>query len=577
MLSEYPSFKYKEESIIIIPGSKFLKNELKDRLNLMGIEVNNNLDKSTLIDLYESALKDNKNKLKIISQLRKDTDNINSKLAMSQRQSLPHNIISSNISKNKAMNISYEVKPLNSREQIINIVKPIHTNKGQYTQNPFTSSSMNQKQNINLANFSNVNIFPNSLDKNNNYENNKNKLNDTYSKNHINKSNTHNNESSYISNQNSFLKKKNNIINNNLNNNEFNQKYDEETNNNIIYNHHNNEKDVNNINNNLDNNTLNNKIYNNQYKEAINTDYNKGKKNKNDNKRFTYQENNYPINFDNINDNNRKTYTSLEDKIRYKEKNDADIFRKSKNYNQSNLTFSNLNQYKNDTTLNNGNFINTQREPFLSSDDNKNINIRREPDEVSTFSILSTFNNLKNYFLYKKRKYICIHVIILLLILCFTIGILHLINYSWDSITEFFSNFIEILTNPRRLIEAISSFFSSLFFGAINYYYITIIIIIFGVMLYFYAKKKFFEKKCEDIFKRIVQDLINNNSNLDENMGISEEEIYKRYFKINGITYKHFIKRYLPKLKKLLKNEHRIKSYSIIQNDNIINFWKLED
>jgi len=136
----------------------------------MGIEVNNNLDKSTLIDLYESALKDNKNKLKIISQLRKDTDNINSKLAMSQRQSLPHNIISSNISKNKAMNISYEVKPLNSREQIINIVKPIHTNKGQYTQNPFTSSSMNQKQNINLANFSNVNIFPNSLDKNYNYE-----------------------------------------------------------------------------------------------------------------------------------------------------------------------------------------------------------------------------------------------------------------------------------------------------------------------------------------------------------------------------------------------------------------------
>ena len=73
MESEYPSFKFNGESISIIPGRYFSKNDLKNRLHLMGIETNNIQEKSILINLYESSLKDNKNKLKVISQLKKDT------------------------------------------------------------------------------------------------------------------------------------------------------------------------------------------------------------------------------------------------------------------------------------------------------------------------------------------------------------------------------------------------------------------------------------------------------------------------------------------------------------------------
>ena len=113
----------------------------------MDFKDNNIQDKENLSKLYDSSLNNYQNCLKIIQRLRKDTNNMNTKLAISQRQSMPSNIkTSNNLAQIKMMNISYDVKNLygNSREQQINIIKPVHTNRGKYVQNPFISSISGQ-------------------------------------------------------------------------------------------------------------------------------------------------------------------------------------------------------------------------------------------------------------------------------------------------------------------------------------------------------------------------------------------------------------------------------------------------
>jgi hypothetical protein len=72
-----------------------------------------------------------------------------------------------------------------------------------------------------------------------------------------------------------------------------------------------------------------------------------------------------------------------------------------------------------------------------------------------------------------------------------------------------------------------------------------------------------------------VQDLIINN-NYNDNMGITEDQIYQRYFKNEGISYKKFVKKYLPILMKLGKKESKIRIYSLIQDENInVIYWKI--
>ena len=145
--TEYPSFIINGEKIIIMPGSHFSKNELKTRLKELGLKNINNQDKSYISKLYDSVLTNENNRQKLIQFLRKDTSNMNMKLAMSQRQSMPSNIsISNNPAQYRIMNISSEIKDLypNSREQQINLVRPMHTNKGKYAQNPFISGISGQ-------------------------------------------------------------------------------------------------------------------------------------------------------------------------------------------------------------------------------------------------------------------------------------------------------------------------------------------------------------------------------------------------------------------------------------------------
>ena len=171
--SEYPSFNFKGEKIIIIPGSHFSKNELKTRLKEIGLKEINNQQKDYLSKLYDSLLCNKNNRLKLIQLLRKDTNNMNSNLAKSQRQSMPANInISNNSAQYRVMNISNEIQSLypGSREQQINLVRPIHTNKGKYAQNPFISGNFSQ-------NFNYDNSYNNEINNKNKYNDNINSFN----------------------------------------------------------------------------------------------------------------------------------------------------------------------------------------------------------------------------------------------------------------------------------------------------------------------------------------------------------------------------------------------------------------
>ena len=609
MKVEYPCFTYNNEVFIIIPGSRFSRNELKTRLKIMGIVDTNNLNKTNLIDLYESSLKNNQNRLKILPQLRKDTDNINSKVSLSQRQSLPPNMISTNISQNKVMNISCEVNPFNSREQQINIVKPMHTNKGQYSQNPFISSNISQNQSSNTFNyeFSSNNINQISNNNSNNYDKNNNiNLDSTYN---FNNTNSNNNNFSYIGNQEIYIKKNNDnsIISNSNNSKIFNQKVEEQ-----INRENNNSRNIPNVmRNNINKNSnlnINNMIFSKQYEEDINNNLLNNNNNNNNNinitnnnsKSFTYQtnkdmnnnmNNNYNNDINDINDNNRKTYTNISDQTQYlqlKQRLPSDEISDNdgNNNNPYKKIFNNNNNQNNNNDINNKNYnynqeisIETQRKTLVNNDDNNvvnNNNRQREQDEVSTFTFFSTFSNIKNYQFYKNRKFICLHTIILLLILCFTIAILQLITYSWDSIIDFISSFLELLVDPVRLIEVIASFFSSIFFGAINYFYITIPLLIFAFIGYIRLKKYLFKKEIKELLNKIIKDLNNNNIS-NENRAISEDNIYEKYLKNNGVSYREFVKKYIPAMRKMRRNEPRLNLSSMRNNDKEIVFWELSD
>ena len=116
----YPMIRMNNESIAIMPGSRFTKNELKSRLHEMDIDSSNIQDKNTLVNLDESTLNNNYNKLKILNKLRKDTEIYNSKLGISQRQSIQASNANtmSNNSKTKIINISTDVKPFNPNNTI---------------------------------------------------------------------------------------------------------------------------------------------------------------------------------------------------------------------------------------------------------------------------------------------------------------------------------------------------------------------------------------------------------------------------------------------------------------------------
>ena len=575
--TEYPSFNFNDEKIIIMPGSHFSKNELKSRLKELGLKGINNQEKSYLSKLYDSHLCNDKNRLKLIQLLRKDTNNMNLKLTINQRQSMPAFLSSlNNPMQNKYMNISSDVKNLDSfsREQQINLVRPMHTNKGKYAQNPFISgisgqnfyNSYNNEINNKIKYNENINSFnSNNPSENNelkmdnaNLNNRNNFMNNTYNVN-LEKNNLSN--ISKINNNSSFLSDNNNLFKNNgpKPNEEIKTDIYNNINNRFYRNKNNNEEEKINTEQIKDvpHNSYNQNVL--EYNESKNLDLDNiettpdgndyGNNYKKHSKRLTYQPDSLKNDIYSNNQKNRRTLTNKPHSININE-----------------IPYNEVRQNISTNSNNNINLSNNEQE------ENIYVQKKKEPDEVSaysTFSFFTAFENFKKYPLYKNRKFILIHLLILLAILCIAISLFHAINNSWESILDFFSG-------TKNLFGNILSYIYSLILFPINHWYISIPIVVLIFVFYIIMKKYLFKKRCQEIYERIVRDL---SENENEDRRISEDDICRRYSQLYGINYNTFLEKYLPMIRKLRRNDKQNRLKISAENDNYQNYiyWSLNE
>ena len=518
MSINYPVFTFNNESVIIRPGREFSKNELNSRLHQMGIQLNETKDKNTMAGLYDSYLQNNQNKLKIFNILRKDTQMRNSRLGLTQRESVPPSNNMSNVSKNKHMNISNEVRPFeqgNRRVQEINISQKIYTNKPEYTPNTFVSNNMNQEQDNETVDYR----YPNNV--------NQKSVEQSFS----NSRNFQNPNILNVSHRPEF----NNYQNLDNSKNNYNN-----TSNNANYPSFNNENSIRVREN---NNSINEKIYTNKGTPFYNQPQEFNSSNLRNSNSNQFRNNNY----NNYNNNYNNNYSN------------------NNNYNSGNM---NQNSQRMNIEPNHQPPV-SYRQEISSGINNNNINQRREPDEESEFSVFSTLRKLP---LYKNRKHICVNIVLSLLIICLVIGFLKLINTYWDSITDYFSE----LWN-RGFVDAIFGFISSVFFGAVNYFYITIPLIIL-IFLFVLALKNFLiSKRCEEIFNNIVNDL-RNGTTRSGNRYLSYDDMFRDYAMKYGISKEEFQKKYIKELERKRRKKSGMKKSNLKDNNgNDIIIWEYDN
>lgn len=522
MSKNYPVYNLNNETIVILPGSRFTKNELISRLHEINIDIGNYKNKKEIESLYDLNLMDDKNKFLLLNKLRKDTEYFKSKLEISQRQSIFEsnaNTISNN-PKNKVLNITHDVKPFtenNSIQQEITISKPNNINRNSNYQNSYISNNMNN-QNQEYDNYKNS-YNNNQLRKgnSNNYlssrnfqENNQSNINLSYGNNQL---NNNNNNPSQI---------KNSINNINMNN-DYNMNNKGFNNNSYIQSQINAQRKYDNIDNKGYNN-YNNKD-NTNYKEEINNDINR-----NNNNNTFFQDN----------PNNPKIFTNI------------------RTPNPINIQ---------DPTSHNNNFknisFNPNENPFKEDNSQKMVIEEPRKSVITNEEDQSIYTNSSS-----KREPYTEPTLLSLLIVLITIGQIFLIYKYWDSI-------IEILTNPSRIFHGIFDFISSLFFGSISHFYYIIPLIILIAVIVIIFKKYAFKKRCEEIINKIIEYLINN-QNIGENNSITEDDIYQRFVKNYGVSYEEFKKRYIKTLRRMRRNEQRLKIIGQSINGNEIMTWYLK-
>ena len=582
--SSYTSFILDNEEYFILPSQNFSTQEIKARLKEMNINDNNTRDREYLKHLYDSAIQDYSNRLKIINQLKRDTSRTISILNLSETKPFPYNMNTSNdISQKKEANMSYEINNRypHMRENTVNLRKPkiiIKMINAPQNQDNKYINRLNQDMNEHRLNLNNLN-----------------QPNIGYNYNNRQIVNDNNKYGNYPYDVNNL--KQNNEYNNNFNN----------------------------INNNTKN--LNEYHRNNQYEE-INTDINDdrnetNKRNPNQEKldqiadkiknyNFKRRMNNIhiipeskyenvPEEYENDSDNNNLNYNNqyksqtiniIPKKINFQQNiNNADYQPNKIQDERIDLNSQNKLKKNQIETNNNNSFINAlyQGIEVRNKDNNDNNNNennnnknqknkkennidKKDDDEKSSYSIFSAFENFKKNPLYKYRKFILIHIIVLLIFLIISISLLHLIYNYRENILNFFSDIFNILCQPRRILDLLTSFISVLFLGPIHYWYISIPVLILLFVFYIYMRKYLFKKRCKEILEKIVKHLKN-----DENNYISEIDIYKRFVQPYGISYDKFLKKYLVQLHKLRRNDNRLKLSSMKKDEKIIVFWELSE
>lgn len=550
-MDKYDTFIYSGKKVVIRKGKDFSKNEIKSRLHQMNIDFDlSENSKTYFTNLYDEALYNNSNKIKIFDKLKSDTERLGI-LTINQNyiQNNRRNFISDN---EEAEEETIKNKKKEKGKKII--IKDEIINDEQLN----SIYNSNERNNINSFNKNTKSDFTNVL-ANQIRENKQNNRLNAFEYNH---QKYNNNEINYEEDiENTPYQPYNNLRNrpqdySNFNNTNYNNK-------------------ENNIQRRYDNNKHYGNANINQFQYET-TEYNNSPINKNERKKELI-----------IND---KNFNNLEKKLNDRFRNDYNNKRRlsnqyNDNYKQNN-NYNNLNKnerrnnnmeiYQENESENNNNSIN------IPVNNNKNNLINRKRyrnyalEKINEGNYLEEEENLDNNPDIENKN----NIELLLYILFLIIGglliyfVLKIIFRVSNTLTEGVTQTVRIVTNPRRLFrELIWGLIKSILMGILyEYIYITLPLAILSFVIYMLKQRREFNKLCKQIIEDIKKDLENK---MDKS--ISENEIIDKYSKKYNIDKNIFIKKYLKALRELRKKDHSLK---LSQNNNkgvTETFWELSN
>ena len=571
------TFSFSGFDVKIKKGKDFSRNILKSRLHKMNINFDlNNNDKTYLINLYDKALDNDSNKIKIFDILKSDTEKMGlltkSKIVEknNRRYLVPNKYKEDgetpiNINKNKSEKQLLIKNDIMDENQLYNLNKSKNRNNNSY-------SSNNTKSNL-------TNILANQITQN----------------------------------------KENNIINAFILNNKNNRHNEIDSEENIGNKKFNAEIDLNNR----------ARIYTNPYNLLNNNKkLNNSQGNLRINKRFFQQDNRnifnseigrYTNNYYNINEKeNEKDFIKSNDikgnnEIKFYNENNNDKYELHYNYeNNENSHYSKINnspkQHQENYLHNNtnicksfksnikGNFkeyipeqennnrnIKSLSIPVKNNFKNKNLNSSnryrnsalKENNEADYLEEEKQDDIQNNYYDNNDKNYIDLLLYILLLIMAALLiyFVLKIIFKVGNTITEAVTESVNVISNPRRLFrDLIWGFIKSILVGILyDYIYITLPMVILSFVIY-KAKERFeFKKICKQIIEDVKRDLENK---MDKTM--SENEIIDTYSKKYNIDKNIFMKKYLKELRNLRKKDHTLKlSQNLNSKGEFETYWDL--
>ena len=550
-MDKYDTFIYSGKKVVIRKGKDFSKNEIKSRLHQMNIDFDlSENSKTYFTNLYDEALYNNSNKIKIFDKLKSDTERLGI-LTNNQNyiQNNRRNFISDN---EEAEEETIKNKKKEKGKKVI--IKDEIINDEQLN----SIYNSNERNNINSFNKNTKSDFTNVLAN----QIRENKQNNRINAFEYNRQKYNNNEINYEEDiENTPYQPYNNLRNrpqdySNFNNTNYNNK-------------------ENNIQRRYDNNKHYGNANINQFQYET-TEYNNSPINKNERKKELIINDK---NFNNLekklndrfrNDYNNKRRLSNQYNDNYKQKNNYNNLNKNERRNN------NMEIYQENESENNNNSIN------IPVNNNKNNLINRKRyrnyalEKINEENYLEEEENLDNNPDIENKN----NIELLLYILFLIIGglliyfVLKIIFRVSNTLTEGVTQTVRIVTNPRRLFrELIWGLIKSILMGILyEYIYITLPLAILSFVIYMLKQRREFNKLCKQIIEDIKKDLENK---MDKS--ISENEIIDKYSKKYNIDKNIFIKKYLKALRELRKKDHSLK---LSQNNNkgvTETFWELSN
>ena len=522
-MEDYPIFNYLGRKIKIYDGNNFVKNELKSRLHNMEINFDTQKkEKNYFVKLYNKAIQNNSNKIKIIDRLLKD---------------------------NKDQEYADDIKQNNKRK-----------NYEEYNNSP--------NYNNNSPNYKEMNRMPDNLltKENNDKFLNRNKRNNspgfaTLLANQIKKNDTPKRINAFDYERNAIKNKEIDFEQNMINDDDYEQKFNLRNKNNN-YKYFYNEFDNNNI----------------PTRSKSPIDYNQRKMNyeKYNINQFDNEYNNKPyIQYDYNNkyiQNNINIDRPKEQKYNYNESNEKENIntRRNRNLFQNNTNNIIPKNFPENSRKRKDNYndisINVNDNPKRNYTNNN-----RNEKEIKMLEEEEYENNSDNQF--KNNMDLLLYIILLVSSACLLYFLFRAIFHVGNAVTETVTETIRVVSSPRRLLrDLIWGIIKSILLGIFyQYIHITLPMVIFSLFIYKLKKKREFEKLCKQIMEDIKKDL---DKKKDKSM--NEVELIDYYSKKYNIDKKTFSIKYFKRLKELRKTEPSLKlSESINESGEIEILWEL--